>query len=69
MVKLQQYLSYRYKDKDGKTKEYYKASVNIPFELIEKLGWTKGEELEFKIEENTLKIKPKRAILRKQVAS
>jgi len=69
MVKLQQSLSYKYKDKDGKTKKHYKISLNIPCEVVEKLGWTKGEELDFEVEQNVLKVKLKRAILRKQVIS
>jgi len=69
MVKLQQALSYKYTDKEGKIKQHYKNSLNIPDDVIEKLGWSKGEELDFEIEHNTLKVKPKRAILRKQVTS
>ena len=67
MVRLQQSLSYKYKDKDGKTKKHYKISLNLPCEVVEQLGWTKGEELDFEVEQNILKVKPKRAILRKQV--
>ncbi len=69
MPKLQIALSYKYKRKAGNTQEHYKASINIPYELIEQLGWTKGEELDFEVETNALKIKPKRAILRKQVTN
>ena len=69
MVKLQQALSYKYTDKEGKIKQHYKRSLNIPESVIEKLGWSKGEELDFEIEQNILKVKPKRAILRKQVTS
>jgi hypothetical protein len=67
MVKLQRSLSYKYQGKDGKTCAHYKTSLNIPEDLIEKLGWLKGEELDFEIEQNTLKVMQKRAILRKQV--
>lgn len=69
MVKLQRSLAYKYKDKQGKTVEHYKNSLNVPDEIIEKLGWSKGEELDFDVEQNILKVKPKRAILRKQVIS
>ena len=67
MVKLQQALSYKYTDKEGKIKQHYKSSLNIPENVIEKLGWSKGEELDFEIEQNILKVKPKRAVLIKQV--
>jgi len=69
MAKLQIALSYKYKPKEGKTKEHYKVSINIPYELVGRLGWTKGEELEFEVEGNALRVKPKRAILRRQVTS
>jgi hypothetical protein len=67
MVKLQQALAYKYKDKDGKQKEHYKMSLNIPEDIVEQLGWIKGEELDFEVDQSVLKVKPKRAILRKQV--
>jgi len=69
MPKLQVALSYKYKRKEGHTEDHYKASINIPYDLVKKLGWTKGEELEFEVEANALKIKPKRSILRKQVTN
>ena len=67
MVRLQQSLSYKYTGKDGNMKEHYKISLNLPYEMVEQLGWTKGEELDLEVEQNILKVKPTRAILRKQV--
>ena len=32
-------------------------SVNIPGEVIEELGWEKGDELDLEAEENTIKIR------------
>lgn len=59
MTKLQQSRAYEYTKKDGKTKQHMKSSLNIPEDLIEELGWSKGEELELIVEGNTLKVKPK----------
>ena len=69
MAKLQYSFSYGYKRKGGENRDYYKASLNIPKNILEQLGWSKGEELNFEVEDNILKVKPKRAILRKQVVS
>jgi bifunctional DNA-binding transcriptional regulator/antitoxin component of YhaV-PrlF toxin-antitoxin module len=68
MVKLQRVAAYSYTDKKGQTKMHYKTNLNIPEEIIEKLGWSKGEELDFEVDGTVLKVKPKRAILRRQVS-
>lgn len=45
MVKLQRRFAYRYKSKDG-NKDHYKYVITIPEEVIEKLEWKEGTELE-----------------------
>jgi bifunctional DNA-binding transcriptional regulator/antitoxin component of YhaV-PrlF toxin-antitoxin module len=54
-MKLQKQLSRVHKDK-----AYPKYTVVIPPREIEKLGWKEGEELETKIDDNGLTIKPKK---------
>ena len=67
MVKLQRGLAYTYKGKEGKNIPHYKNTITVSDELIEKLGWSKGEELDFELDGTTLKVKPSRAILRRQL--
>ena len=62
MVRLQRYRAYEYKNKT-----HYKYAVNIPKEIVLELGWKKGKELDFQIENNVLKIRPTRSVLLKQV--
>ncbi len=38
--------------------EYYKFVVNIPNEVIEKLGWVEGEEISPEVKGRTLILKP-----------
>lgn len=41
MVKLQKRFAYRYKEK-----EHYKHQMTISEEVLEKLGWEEGDELD-----------------------
>ncbi len=41
MARLQKQFAYRYKDK-----EHYKHQITIPKEVIQKLGWKEGTEIE-----------------------
>jgi len=52
MVKLQKRFAYTYKDKD-----HYKHVVTIPEEVVERLGWKEGQELEPLVEKDTLMIR------------
>lgn len=38
--------------------EYYKFVLNIPNELVEKLGWSEGQELAFETKGRTLLLRP-----------
>ena len=67
MVKLQRAVAYKYKGKEGKTILHYKNTINVPDELVDKLGWSKGEELDFEVEGTMLKVKPSRGLLRRQL--
>ena len=40
--------------------EYYKFVVNLPSEVIEKLGWAEGEELSPEVKGRTLTLRPAR---------
>jgi hypothetical protein len=53
MVKLQKRFAYRYKSKQG-NKDHYKYVITIPEEVIEKLEWEEGTELEPKALEKKL---------------
>jgi hypothetical protein len=40
--------------------EYYKFVVNIPNDIIEKLGWVEGEEVSPEVRGRTLTLRPLR---------
>ena len=67
MARLQRALAYKYKGKEGKTIPHYKNTINVPDELIDRLGWSKGEELDFELDGTMLKVKPARGVLRRQL--
>ena len=48
-VKLQKRYAYTYNNKD-----HYKNVLTVPEEVIEKLGWKTGQELEPKVEDGRL---------------
>ena len=52
-MKLQRIKHSRYKGT-----EYYKFVVNIPNELVEKLGWEEGQELSAEVKGRALTLKP-----------
>jgi len=54
MVKLQKRFAYKYKDK-----QHYKHVLTISDDVIEKLGWKAGIDLETSPEGKALVIKPK----------
>jgi hypothetical protein len=54
-MKLQKLKHSRYKGT-----EYYKFVVNIPTEVIEKLGWVEGQEVSSEVKGSTLVLKPRR---------
>lgn len=49
VVKLQRRYAYTYNHKD-----HYKNVLTVPEEVIEKLGWQAGQELEPKVEDGKL---------------
>ncbi|MDN5845839.1 MAG: AbrB/MazE/SpoVT family DNA-binding domain-containing protein [Candidatus Nitrosocosmicus sp.] len=49
MVKLQKRFAYKYKDKN-----HYKHIITIPDDIVEKLGWKEGMEIESKIKNDEL---------------
>ena len=53
MVKLQKRFAYEYNDK-----KHFKHVVTIPEDVIEKLGWKEGTELEGKTDNGKLVFKP-----------
>jgi AbrB family looped-hinge helix DNA binding protein len=57
MVKLQRRFAYRYKSKEG-TKNHYKYVITIPEEVIEKLEWKEGTELEPMTQDRKLVLEP-----------
>ena len=68
---MQRVLAYRYKDRDGKEREHFKNFVNLPDEAIERLGWDKGQELEWEVQGDLLllkPVKPMRAVRRVELA-
>jgi bifunctional DNA-binding transcriptional regulator/antitoxin component of YhaV-PrlF toxin-antitoxin module len=44
MVRLQKLFAYKYKDKD-----HYKHLITVPDEIVRKLGWSAGSELEYSV--------------------
>ena len=48
-MKLQRHFAYRYKGK-----RYYKNVITIPDEVINKLGWNIGDEIETRVESDKL---------------
>ena len=54
MVRLQKHLAYKYKDK-----QHYKHVLTISDDILEKLGWKEGVELEANPRGEILVIKPK----------
>jgi bifunctional DNA-binding transcriptional regulator/antitoxin component of YhaV-PrlF toxin-antitoxin module len=62
MPKLQKHLAYKYKDKD-----HYKHVVVIPDEVVGRLGWREGDELEPKIEGDALILKPQSEDVTKEI--
>lgn len=46
MVTLQKNIAYTYRNKKGNERTHYKYVVNLPENVIEKLGWQPGEQLE-----------------------
>lgn len=55
MVKLQRHLAYKYKDK-----EHFKNVITLSDQVIDKLGWKEGIELEPIIEKGKLVLKEKK---------
>jgi len=48
MVKLQKRFAYRYKAKEG-DKVHYKHVITVPDEIVQKLGWSEGEDIEYEV--------------------
>jgi bifunctional DNA-binding transcriptional regulator/antitoxin component of YhaV-PrlF toxin-antitoxin module len=53
MVKLQKRYAYTYKDKN-----HYKHIITVPDEVIERLGWKDGQEIEPTAEDGKLILRP-----------
>ena len=54
MVRLQKRFAYKYKDK-----EHYKHQVTISEEVLEKLGWQEGDELDLLPKDGKLVVRRK----------
>jgi len=57
LVKLQKRFAYAYKNKD-----HFKHILTIPEEIVEKLGWKEGDELDFQIENHKVSINKTRKV-------
>lgn len=55
MVKLQKRFAYKYKDK-----EHYKNMITVSEDVVDKLGWKEGTELEEVVKGGNLIIKAKK---------
>lgn len=60
MVRLQRHKAYVYTSGAGKEIPHYKNQVNIPDDILKGMGWEEGEELEWKVEKDGLKLVPKK---------
>ena len=57
MVKLQKRFAYKYKDKN-----HYKHQVTISEDVLEKLGWEEGDELDLLAKGDKLVVKRKEMV-------
>ena len=55
MVKLQKRFAYSYESREGE-KRHYKYQVTVPEQLVQKLAWKDGTELDQQIVEGKLMI-------------
>jgi bifunctional DNA-binding transcriptional regulator/antitoxin component of YhaV-PrlF toxin-antitoxin module len=60
MVKLQKHKAYVYTSGAGVKTPHYKHQVNIPEDILKGMGWKDGEELEWKVAGDGLKLTPKK---------
>jgi len=51
MVKIQRVIAYKYKDHN-----IYKFKLNIPSDVLEKLGWNENTDVELKVKDKKLEI-------------
>ena len=61
MAKLQKHKAYVYTSGAGVRIPHFKHQVNIPDEYVEELGWSEGQELEFELDGQTLRIVPRKS--------
>lgn len=57
MVKLQKRFAYKYKEKD-----HYKTVITVSEDVLDKLGWKEGIELEEVVRGDNLIIKAKKGV-------
>lgn len=62
-MKLQRHFAYKYKGK-----KYYKNVITIPDEIVNKLSWNIGDELETKVESNKLVLEATRTPTSKPIS-